>query len=112
MKGKEIKETRSRIKEHIRGLHLSATFVRGLFGPASTKEATNKPTLPLEFVTYSENKIFTPEYYVPRRIMGVITRRATMLAEDRSRGAISPASILSESRNQPNCVHWHIFYFT
>ena len=28
---------------HIRGLHLSATFVRGLFGPASTKEASNKP---------------------------------------------------------------------
>ena len=28
-----------------------------------------------------------------------------------SRGAISPASILSESRNYPNCVHWHIFYF-
>ena len=43
MKGKEIKETRSWIKEHIRDLHLSATFVRGLFGPASTKEASNKP---------------------------------------------------------------------
>ena len=42
MKGKEIKETRSGIKEHIRELHLSATFVRGLFGPASTKEASNK----------------------------------------------------------------------
>ena len=28
---------------HIRGLHISATFVRGLFGPASTKEASNKP---------------------------------------------------------------------
>ena len=41
MKGKEIKETRSWIKEHIRELHLSATFVRGLFGPASTKEASN-----------------------------------------------------------------------
>ena len=50
-------------------------------------------------------------YYVPRRIMRVITRRATMLAEDRSQGAISPARILSESRNYPNCVHWHIFYF-
>ena len=50
-------------------------------------------------------------YYVPRRIMRVITRRATMLAGDRSRDAISPASILSESRNYPNCVHWHIFYF-
>ena len=36
MKGKEIKETRSWIKEHIR-------VVRGLFGPASTKEASNKP---------------------------------------------------------------------
>ena len=43
MKGKEIQETRSWIKEHIRELHLSATFVRGLFGPASTKEASNKP---------------------------------------------------------------------
>ena len=54
--------------------------------------------------------------------MRVITRRATMLAGNRSqgeaetkprrsRGAISPASILSESRNHPNCVHWHIFYF-
>ena len=36
---------------------------------------------------------------------------ATMLAGDRSRGAISPASILSESRNYLNCVHWRIFYF-
>ena len=43
MKGKEIKETRPWIKEHIRELHLIATFVRGLFGPASTKEASNKP---------------------------------------------------------------------
>ena len=43
MNGKEIKETRSWTKEHIRELHLSATFVRGLFGPASTKEASNKP---------------------------------------------------------------------
>ena len=43
MKGKEIKETRSWIKEHITELYLSATFVRGLFGPASTKEARNKP---------------------------------------------------------------------
>ena len=49
--------------------------------------------------------------YVPRPIMWAITRRATMLAGDRSRGAISPASILSESRTYPNCVHWHIFYF-
>ena len=43
MKGKEIKETRYWIKEHIRVLHLSATFARGLFGPASTKEVSNKP---------------------------------------------------------------------
>ena len=50
-------------------------------------------------------------YYVPRRIMRVITRRGTMLAGDRSQGAISPASILSESRNYPNFVHWRIFYF-
>ena len=50
-------------------------------------------------------------YYVPRRIMRVIMRRATMLAGDRSWGVISPASILSESRNYPNCVHWQIFYF-
>ena len=43
MKEKEIKETRSWIKEDMRVLHLSATFVRGLFGPALTKEASNKP---------------------------------------------------------------------
>ena len=43
MKGKKIKETRSWIKQHIKQLHLSATFVRGLFGPTSTKEASNKP---------------------------------------------------------------------
>ena len=48
---------------------------------------------------------------MPRHIMRVIRRRATMLAGDRSRGVISPASILSESRNYPNCVHWRIFYF-
>ena len=28
---------------YIRRLQLSATFVRGRFGPASTKEASNKP---------------------------------------------------------------------
>ena len=60
-------------------------------------------------------------YDVPRRIMRVIMRRAAMLAGDRSQGvaerkprrsqgAISPASILSESRHYPNCVHWNIFY--
>ena len=60
-------------------------------------------------------------YYVLRSIMRVITLRATMPAGDqsqgvaeakprRSRASISPASILSESRNYPNCVHWHIFY--
>ena len=43
MKGKRIKETRSWIKEHIKGLHLSAIFVRGLFGPASAKETSNEP---------------------------------------------------------------------
>ena len=43
MRGKQIKETLSWNKEHIRELHLSTTFVRGLFGPASTKEASNKP---------------------------------------------------------------------
>ena len=43
MKGKEIKETRSWIREHMRVLRISATFVRGHFGPASTKEASNKP---------------------------------------------------------------------
>ena len=32
-------------------------------------------------------------YYVPRHMMRVITRRATMLAGYRSRGAISPARI-------------------
>ena len=34
-------------------------------------------------------------YYVPRRRMRIIARRATMLAGDRSRGAISPASIVA-----------------
>ena len=34
-----------------------------------------------------------------------------MLAGDRGRGAISLASILSESHNYPNCVHWRIFYY-
>ena len=34
-------------------------------------------------------------YYVPRRTMRVIAWRATMLAGDRSRGAISPASIVA-----------------
>ena len=34
-------------------------------------------------------------YYVPRRTMRVIARRATMLAGDRSRGAMSPASIVA-----------------
>ena len=34
-------------------------------------------------------------YYVPRRTMRVIARLATMLAGDRSRGAISPASIVA-----------------
>ena len=43
MKGKKIKETRSWIKENIEELHLTATFVRGHFGPASTKKASNKP---------------------------------------------------------------------
>ena len=43
MKEMQIKEKHSWIKEHIREIHLSATFVRGLFGPASTKEASNKP---------------------------------------------------------------------
>ena len=43
MKEKEIKVKRSWIKEHIRELDLSATFVPGLFGPASTKEVSNKP---------------------------------------------------------------------
>ena len=60
------------------------------------------------FIDYLKKGIV---YYVPMCIMKVITRRATMLAGDQSRGAISPASILSESRNYPNCVHWRIFYF-
>ena len=43
--------------------------------------------------------------------MRVITRRATMLAGDRSRGEISPASILNESRDYLNFVHWRIYCF-
>ena len=38
---------------------------------------------------------FTIVYYVPRRIMRLIERRATMLAGDRSRGPISPGSIVA-----------------
>ena len=34
-------------------------------------------------------------YYVPRRIIRVITRRATMLVGDWSQGVISPASIVA-----------------
>ena len=33
-------------------------------------------------------KTYTIVYYVPRRIMRVITRRATMLAGDRSEGVV------------------------
>ena len=33
----------NRIKNTYKRAPLSATFVRGLFGPASTKEASNKP---------------------------------------------------------------------
>ena len=63
-------------------------------------------------VRLQKGSILVIVYYVVKRIMRVITRRATMLAGDRSRGAISPASILIESRNYyPNCVHWQIFYF-
>ena len=50
MKGKEVKKTRSWIKEHIRGLHLSDTCVCDLFGPASTKEANNKPAENIEII--------------------------------------------------------------
>ena len=39
--------------------------------------------------------LFTMVYYVPRRTMRVIARRATMLAGDRSRGAISPTSTVA-----------------
>ena len=49
----------------------------------------------------------------PRRIRGEAWRSQDKAETKprRSRGAISPASILSESHNYPNCVHWHIFYF-
>ena len=68
-------------------------------------------------------------YYVTRHIMRVITRRATILAGDRSQGVAEAKPRRSrdkaetnprrdqscehcrESRNFPNCVHWHIFYF-
>ena len=42
----------------------------------------------------------------PRRSRGVAEAKPR-----RSRVEISPASILSESRNYPNCVHWRICYF-
>ena len=66
MKGKDIKETRSWIKEHIRELLLSATFMRGLFGSASTKEASNKPAKNRDrrlngyLVPHFSGVIFTP----------------------------------------------------
>ena len=74
------------------------------------------------FKKYRSRELCAIVYYVPRRTMRVIARRATMPAGDRnqgvaetkprrSQGAISPASILSESRNYPNCVHWLIVYF-
>ena len=68
-------------------------------------------------------------YYVPRRTMRVIARRATMLAGDRSQGVVEASVRRSrgvaetnprrdqscehcrESRNLPNCVHWHVLYF-
>ena len=57
-------------------------------------------------------------YYVPRRIMRVITRRATMLARDRSQGVVETkprrdqfCEHCRESRNFPNRVHWHVLYF-
>ena len=63
---------------------------------------------------HDENAIV---YYVPRRTMRVIARRATMLAGDRSQGVAEtkPRRDQScehclESRNFPNCVHWHVFY--
>ena len=39
--------------------------------------------------------LFRIVYYVPRRTMRLIARRATMLVGDRSRGAMSPASIVA-----------------
>ena len=42
MKGKEIKETRSWIKEHTQRWRLSGALLY-LFRPASTKEASTKP---------------------------------------------------------------------
>ena len=56
-------------------------------------------------------ELYEMVYCASRRVMRSITRRATMLAGDRSQGEISPASIFSESRNYPNCVHWRICYF-
>ena len=38
-----------------------------------------------------------------RRSRGVVEAKSRQ-----SRRTISPASILSESRNYPNCVHWRI----
>ena len=68
-------------------------------------------------------------YYVPRRTMRVIARRATMLAGDRSQGVVEMQVTRSwgkaetkprrnqscelgrESRDFPNRVHWHVFFF-
>ena len=56
------------------------------------------PHTPLYFHIVTTNNLFEVTvivYYVPRHIMRVITRRATMPAGDRSRVKISPASIVS-----------------
>ena len=55
---------------------------------------TKKTTIFIE-MNQNFNVDLTIVYYGPRRTMRVIARRATMLEEDRSRGAISPASIIA-----------------
>ena len=47
------------------------------------------------------------------RILASLNACGTLsaVAGDRSQGEISPASLLSESQNYPNCVYWHIYYF-
>ena len=50
-------------------------------------------------------------YYVPRRTMRVIAWRATMLAGDRSRGAISPASIVASLVISRMCALARILFY-
>ena len=69
---------------------LQLTWISG-GGNAQENRACESETFDSSFL----RKVTAIVYYVPRRTMRVIARRATMLAGDQSRGAISPASIVA-----------------